>query len=578
VLAAAMLLVVAYYVATRGVFQGKTSGDGWFGFMYLRSIFFEHTLDMQRVMPEYLRYFGTSGPWKAMPNRCPIGPVFVWAPFYLVSVGITKLLTLAHFIAAQHEAAIQAWFCGLGTLGGVLVGWRFLYVLVERRLGRAAARIGTIAAVWATPIVWYAVTQPGYQHGLAFGLIAILVERWDAKLGDASPRRFALLGLVGGAAMMMRPQELLYLLLPAGEIAWRMARGPDRGRWLVGGVVLGAATLVAFSPQLAVWYYYTGGFHPVQAEPIRWTTPFFVVTLFSTRAGLLAWSPITYASVTGLFVRSPARRLAVALGAVFAIEIYIVAAAWVVSGGYSFGARRLSDAAVVLAVGLAMLYARASARGRRVVVGFTALCIVMNVAAMELQRAGLEPSSGGQARPASLWLRDAHAPEFVQRLFARIGYPFSQPAGWLFAIEHDTSASAFEGIVGNFMLERDGQWMTILTKTLPMNKANTLYVPSGLAFGPGDKDLATVIGPIRMLLPMFARERVVVDVIGAIPAGDARASWNGQAAKVARIPAGVRLDLPPEIVHAGVNELRLELPERSRLQQLDFNGPSTWWR
>src|SRR5689334_20579050 len=75
-----MLLLVIYYVATRGVFQGKASGDGWFGFMYLRALFFEHTLDMKSVIPEYLPYFSTSGPHHAMPNRCPFGPVLVWAP------------------------------------------------------------------------------------------------------------------------------------------------------------------------------------------------------------------------------------------------------------------------------------------------------------------------------------------------------------------------------------------------------------------------------------------------------------------------------------------------------------------
>ena len=35
-----MLALVVYYVATRGVFQGKASGDGFFGFHYLRALVF----------------------------------------------------------------------------------------------------------------------------------------------------------------------------------------------------------------------------------------------------------------------------------------------------------------------------------------------------------------------------------------------------------------------------------------------------------------------------------------------------------------------------------------------------------
>jgi len=49
----AMLVLVVYYVTTRGVFQGKASGDGWFGFQYLRAIVFFHTIDMKGPLPEY---------------------------------------------------------------------------------------------------------------------------------------------------------------------------------------------------------------------------------------------------------------------------------------------------------------------------------------------------------------------------------------------------------------------------------------------------------------------------------------------------------------------------------------------
>src|SRR4051794_6417196 len=98
VLAAGMLLLVAYYLGTRGVFQGKASGDGYFGFLYLRAIFFEHTLDMKKVIPEYLPYFSTSGPLHRMPNRCPFGPVLIWTPFYLVACALRWVLFQFHVV------------------------------------------------------------------------------------------------------------------------------------------------------------------------------------------------------------------------------------------------------------------------------------------------------------------------------------------------------------------------------------------------------------------------------------------------------------------------------------------------
>jgi hypothetical protein len=580
-----MLLLVVYYVATRGVFQGKASGDGWFGFQYLRAIFFQHTLDMKTVIPEYLPYFSTSGPHHVMPNRCPFGPVLVWAPFYLVAFGLSRLLGALHLIGhLKGGEPFFAWFTGLGTLAMTLVGYRAMYVLLSRHVGRTAARIGSAVSVWATPIAWYAVTQPAYQHGLAFGLVALLVERWDARFGQADWRRFLWLGLIGGLATEMRAQEALYLLLPGVEALWGLLRGPERRRWFLGGVVLCAAALVAFLPQIAVWHYYTGEFRPVQVEPLRWTTPFIVVALFSTRGGLFPWSPIAYAATLGLAVTQRARRLAWSLTAVFALEVYLVASAWVVTSGYAFGARRLSDGGVLLGVGAALLWERVRERivVRRFVASFVVLCLVLNLAAMELVRGSLPgrhvASSGGYARTAGKWLEEAGAPLWMSRFFERVGYPFVQPLGWLFALQHRAPASAFEGVVGNFLLDRDGQWFTVLLKALPFERFNHSVVAEGLVLPESvEKEPAVVIGRVRLLISMFAAERIEVQLVGAIPPGAVRLSWNGAPIAIVRNPTGFKFVVEAAHMRAGVNEVTMELPTGSLLRRFDFTPTTQWW-
>ena len=311
VLAAGMLLLVVYYVATRGVFQGKASGDGWFGFQYLRAIFFQHTLDMKTVIPEYLPYFSTSGPHHVMPNRCPFGPVLVWAPFYLVAFGLSRLLGALHLIGHMKGGEpFFAWFTGLGTLAVTLVGYRAMYVLLSRHAGRTAARIGATVSVWATPVAWYAVTQPAYQHGLAFGLVALLVERWDAHHGckPGAGRRFCVAGAdrrigdrdarAGGAvsAAAGRGGAVGSGARPRAPSLVSRRRGAVRG---------GAAGVLAADRGVALAY--TGEFRPVQVEPLRLATPFIVVALFSTRGGLFPWSPIAYAATAGAGAHFAAR-------------------------------------------------------------------------------------------------------------------------------------------------------------------------------------------------------------------------------------------------------------------------------
>lgn len=595
-----MGLLVAYYLLTRGVFQGKASGDGWFGFGYLRALVYFHTLDMRHATPEFLPFFGLSGPGHHMPNRCPFGPVFVWLPLYLVSLPLNALVAWLASLTAHAQALapltrglraassgsgnsqLEAYVTALGTLAGVLVGWRYTYVLVERHCGRAAARLGSIAAVWATPIAWYAVTQPFYQHGLAFAFVAVLVERWDATRGGgeaASWRRMLCLGLVGGAAMTMREQEALWLLLPGVEAAWHVLRGPARGRWLVGGLVLTGAALVAFVPQMLVWWYYTGSpLHPAQVEPLRLSTPFVVVSLFSTRGGLLPWSPVAYAALVGLAFSRRARVTTWALVAVFALEVYVVSSAWVVTGGYGYGARRLSDGAPLLALALGLLCVRVEriTWARRALAGFVALCIGMNVVTMELLRAKKIPSSGAYARSAERFLDDLHAPRPLARLFGVIGYPFVQPAGWLFALRWHVPVTTFEGVVGNWFLDRDGQWFQVQSKTLPLDDRARAYAVAGLELGKVAP--ATVTGPVRLLLPMFASEPIVVHLVGNVSnTASGRARWNGAEVPLAPDAHGVALHVPAALVRAGVNELGLELPAGARLDRLDFDSTTQWW-
>ena len=579
-----MVALVVYYVATRGVFQGKASGDGWFGFQYLRDIVWFHSLDMKHAVPEYLRYFGVSGPGRHMPNRCPFGPVLVWMPFYLVASALQWLGALVHLAPPPGgQSPFAAWMAGLGTLGGVLVGWRYTYALVARHCGRTAARVGSIAAVWATPIAWYAVTQPLYQHGLAFCFVAVLVERWDATRGDPGWRRMLALGLVGGVGMMMREQEALWLLLPGVEALVHVVRGPERRRWFVGGVVLTAAALVAFVPQMLVWWYYTGSpVVPPQVEPLRFGTPFFVVSLFSTRGGLFPWSPIVYAAALGLCFSGRARVTPWALVAVFALDVYVVSAAWVTTGGYGYGARRLSDGAPLFALGVGLLWARLEAAradwrrvGRAALAAFTALCVLVNVVTMELLRAKKIPSSGAYARSAERFLDDLGAPRPLARLFGVIGYPFVQPAGWLFALRWRVPASTFEGVVGNWFLDRDGQWFQVQAHTLPLDAGARAYAVAGLALSP--KGPATVTGPVRLLLPMFAAEPIRVRLAGRVPPGSRAAQWNGVDVPVHDEAGGLRLDVPAGVVRAGVNELRLTLPAGATLASLDFASTTQWW-
>ena len=341
--------------------------------------------------------------------------------------------------------------------------------------------------------------------------------------------------------MMMRAQEALWLLLPGVEALWHVVVARARAAALVRrrASVLHAAALVAFSPQMLVWCYYTGSpLQPAQVEPLRPTTPFIVVALFSTRGGLFPWSPIAYAALARA-VASPARarRLALALpgrvrarglrrrvgvGGLRRLRLRRApplrrrgadgAGRRPVVGALRGGARRSGAAAAAPAGGRLPAWPR----GRRV----RALCIVLNLAAMELLRAGKIASSGAYARSAERFLTDValrapRPPLRRRRLSVRAAGRLAVRAG---------APRAGVGVRGHRrqLVPRSRRPVVpgVVARCARSTTARALTSSAGLALG-RPKTPARVTGPIRLLLPMFAAEPIVVHLVGRVPPGAA---------------------------------------------------------
>jgi hypothetical protein len=584
--AIAMGLVIFYYFITWGPWQGKASGDGWFGFLYLKSIYYFHTLDMRQAAPEYFKFFGDMGPGHHMPNRCPFGPVILWLPFYLL-VAIPESILLALGVLKHAtwngQSPVHVWVTGLSTLCAVLIGWRATFALMRRHLPLPAARLGALCTVCLTPLLWYTCHQPFYQHGIAFGCIALYFEHWDRTHGQYDVRRFVVSGLLLGYAAAVRAQEIVYVLPIAIELIVGMLRGPRRLLSVRGALVSTLAFALAFSPQALVWLYYSGKIAPVQAEPIRWREPWPLVVLFSTRAGLFPWTPLAFVGTVGialgLFLRGATGRLMRGFGFAFAVGFYVVACAWVVPGAYAFGARRLSDAMGLVGLGVGLVYARLERpRARRLLVGFVGLCLFLELGQMELLRERKIASPGSQTRSLAIELERLHAPSSVVSLAAHVGWPFTQPEEAVWSLYHHATPAVFETVFGDLLLERDGQWLTLLTRTVDLTRPGRFHVAEGMVWP--TSGAGQVIGPVRIPLHLFATEAVSIQVVGQVggstatmPTGAEVARWNG-----APVPAqwqGGGLAIPHAEARAGYNELELALPLGSTLARLELTPQST---
>lgn len=616
VFVALCLLCCAYYAATRGIFEGKASGDGLVAFLYLPGVVYHHTLDLAATArPATVASFGREATG-LVANPNPIGPPLLWAPFYLVGLLIKKVVlaavaalggrapllfvTWARNIRPQ-QSEYDFFMTGLGSLAFGLCGVARLFHLLRRHLGLAAARFGAATAVLASPLSWYLTTQPLYQHACAFFAVTLLVERWDAYRSDAvglTLRRAATLGLLAGLCLMMRTQEGLWLLLPAVDLLaglWRALRGPAPLRPALAAIGRGltflCCTALCFAPQAALWYHYYGRVRPPQKPGhIRWGDPAWIELLFSMRAGLFPWIPALYLVVPGLcwlMLRRPRERaLALALALMFLGQLYVNAAVFDFHCSWAFGPRRFTDCVVVLALGLAGLYAAAGRRGRLALTVCAVALIGWNSLLVELVRLRKIKSSSSGAFPASVWVGWAEGPAWLARAFDRVGFPFTQPAGLIFSLAYHVPPRVFEGVVGNYLLDRDiGFRALVTTRTISFSDPWATYVVEGAPSPAGLKPGALVpVQPrVRVLVPLRAAERLRVLVRGELGArpGDVRLTWNGAPLKAQVQREGLLAEVPQALVHthARANELVLTgLAPGARLQQLDFESLGDWWR
>ncbi|MCS6913275.1 MAG: hypothetical protein RMK29_08430 [Myxococcales bacterium] len=616
VVGALLVCLAIYYAATRGIFQGKASGDGYLGFLYLPGLVFHHSLDLARPAPEWVSILGRERTGRVA-NPVPIGAVAVWLPPYLVGLGLRQAggaLVAAGLLPGWLQERLRPhvpparplsahgpfdyWMAGLGSLAAGLVGLGLLFRLLVRRLPVAAARLGVLSAALGTPLCFYLVTQPLYQHAVSFFAVTLFIERWDAWRGAMTGRRWAALGALGGFMMLVRLQEGMFLLLPGLDLLGGLVRQLRQRRlgaalqWVGHGALLVGVAALCFAPQAIIWWYMFGELRaPQPPGHMRWGSPALVETLTSMRAGLLPWMPILYLALPGLVLgRRALRGLGGPLLLLLALEWYVNACAWDYHGSWGFGPRRFTDAAATVGAGVGGLWARVRGRGGRAVLG--ALLVVLlawNLCLGELLRRRKIKNSAVGAFPLVQWVRWAGGPPWLERWAARWGYPPAWPAAWAYALIYRMPAVHFEGMVGNYLLERDWRVRSyILTPGFAFAEAPA-YVISGVAPPPPGGWRAgqgVPAGPeVRLLVPLSAREPVRMILSGDF-SGQARQVqvwWNGE--RLPQLPASTQqkvvVEVPARLTHARarLNEIVLrELPPGTRLQRLDLQSWTAWWK
>lgn len=564
-------------------------GDGHMLYLMARST----ALDGDWVFDNDLARFGD--PWREPRTATgrkaiihPIGVPLIWTPLIWVAEAGAAVANVfgadvpMHGYTLWHQRFVFL-SSVLAACGAVLLGRRLAMKAVG---GPWSATYSAIAILLGTSLTYYATYMPSYSHAIDAFVCAAFLGYWAGTVGRSDVRRWVVLGLLLGAATLVRTQELAMGVVVALEVAIEVVRGmraPERWqiarRWVGGGGLALAVTLVVMIPQLLEWHLVFGTITelPQGRRYTRFEAPMVMELLFSRRNGWFSTTPIAYAAVIGLFcLPRRSRVIAAGLIATVVLQVYLNSTILDWWGSAAFGQRRLCNVTLPLVVGLAALMWRIGrfASRRRVprfvlhAVPFIVLgpCVVTNLNHVGKLKAGKAANSELDPACCTYVPRPLRAP--AELVADRLANPFSFPANAIFALRHDVPITRWDRIVGNYPItpglgdvRGDRLWaLRGVWRAGSPNLRGYLIGPWSAPFNIGRPFRLTLGRSATMLVPNLLPYGQRVSVWLA-PAGTdhVRVRWNGDVVAEVDLAPGwqrVGFDLPAIELHT--NELTVE--------------------
>ncbi len=533
-------------------------------YSYLHSWVFDRDLDFEneyQMMPGIWEMMKVGHPDDHTINVAPVGTPILWMPFYLAShVGVWLLRLAGADVAADGISSPYAAGVAFGSIFMAWLGMLMVYSTLREWFSERSALFSTLLLWLASPILWYLTDEVWMSHACSFFSAALVFWLWEKYRSDRSPVAWAVWGVAIGLAMLVRPSHVVLLALPVADAILRIRDGKPTGQSLAMLGLCTAGTLLAFVPQLAVWWLRSGVQVP-PGNPMLWFRPAIVQVLFSAHHGLFAWHPVTLLGYVGLiFVWKRSRRVTICVGIVLLGATYLNAAIEAWSAGAAFGMRRFVGLLPFMAPGLAAFGSWLVRVFQRtpsvpVAVGVLALFLYNNLLAIQFREHWIHP-----VEPVSfqaIWRTEA-------TLFHEsFGNPFSYPANLWFAAKHGVSPAQYD--VVNGALPKKDRTLVAEGPRLRYYLGAGWQKSSALSFK-SDATFMAVQRRCSLLLPLRAGQAYHVEMGLALPKDigenpSVTLSLNGQQIGAAALSTertmNVKVTLDKNHTKDGVNVLEL---------------------
>lgn len=287
------------------------------------------------------------------------GVALLQAPFYLAGHGAAHVLG----IPAGHFGPVDRVIVDVAAPVLLSLGLWCLFLVLRVRHGDGLSAWTLLGIYAGSNLFYYTIGDPGMSHVYSFFLFALLLLLMDrhAKAGRGTWHLFGI-GLVAGWIVLVRPTNLVFLLVAPFALAEDLRAGMERSASLKGKafVALPAGALLVWIPQLLYWQYAFGSaitWPYVNEGFTNWASPHLLEFWFAPNNGLFLNTPF-YLLVPismGWLWRTRYRSTSIAAMLAMVATSYIGASWWVWHFGCGFGGRIMVEYIALFAVPLTAL-------------------------------------------------------------------------------------------------------------------------------------------------------------------------------------------------------------------------------
>lgn len=291
--------------------------------------------------------------------KMTMGMAMVYLPFFIVG-HIT-----AHLLDYPLDGFSDPYRLAL-LIGGLLyysLGLLFLRKILLRTFSDKLTAITLVTIGLGTNLFYYASDEGTMSHVYNFALITIFLWHTIRWHEEPSPLRLLFLGILGGWITLIRPSNIIILLIffLYGIYSWSTLKVKvtdifGKFNWFL---LMFLGFLIPWIPQFMYNLYFTDHlfFYSYNDEGFFFNNPQIINGLFSYRKGWLTYTPLMVFALAGIpFLFRNHKELAWPVLIYTILNIYIIFSWWCWWYGGSFGQRPMIDSYGLLAIPMAYLF------------------------------------------------------------------------------------------------------------------------------------------------------------------------------------------------------------------------------